>query len=222
MQTLQNEAIRDIEIGERITEAWRAIMVGVLLPVYLFMILYYEPLLLEFIRKLFRIEHHVIVTEVLTKIKKIIHSYLVGLFFEMVIVAILNSAALLLLGIQYAVLLGVIGAIINIVPFLGGIIAIALPMIVAFVTKDSFTYTLLVFLLYILIQFIDNHYLIPNIVASRVRINALISVAIVLAGGALRGISGMFLSIPLTAIITTTKTTPLGTIYELIQKGSFS
>ncbi|HWZ22376.1 MAG TPA: AI-2E family transporter, partial [Cytophagaceae bacterium] len=44
-------------------------------------------------------------------------------------------------------------------------------------------------------------YLIPKIVASRVQINALISVIVVLIGGALWGISGMFLSIPLTAIL---------------------
>jgi len=201
LQEVQSEVMRNVEIGERLTEAGRAVMVGVLLPVYLFMILYYKPLLLEFIRKLFRVEHHIVVTEVLNNIKKIIHSYLVGLFFEMIIVAVLNSAGLLLLGIDYAILLGVIGAVINIIPYLGGIIAIALPMIIAFVTKDSVSYTVFVFLIYILIQFIDNHYLIPNIVASRVQLNALISVIIVLVGGALWGISGMFLSIPSTAIV---------------------
>ncbi|HKC68349.1 MAG TPA: AI-2E family transporter, partial [Bacteroidia bacterium] len=114
LQQAQSEAIQSIEIGERLTEIGRAIMVGVLLPVYLFMILYYKPLLLEFIRKLFRVKHHIVVTDVLTNIKKIIQSYLVGLFFEMIIVAILNSTGLLLLGIDYAILLGVIGAVINI------------------------------------------------------------------------------------------------------------
>ena len=194
-------AIDNIAVGEIISAAGRMAVVGMLLPVYVFMILYYKTLLLEFIRKLFRIEHHIAVTEVLTNTKKIIQSYLVGLFFEMIIIAVLNSAGLLLLGIDYAIILGITGAILNIIPYIGGIIAIALPMIIAFVTKDSLTSSVLVFFVYIFIQFIDNHYIIPSIVASRVKINALISVIVVLIGGALWGIPGMFLSIPLTAIL---------------------
>jgi predicted PurR-regulated permease PerM len=196
-----SEAIRNFEIGEQLTAAGRILMVGTLLPVYLFMILYYKPLFLEFIRKLFRAEHHTTVTEVLTSTKLIIHSYLVGLFFEMLIVAVLNSVGLLLLGINYAILLGVIGAVVNIIPYIGGIIATALPMIIAFVTKDSAASPFFVMIVYIIIQFVDNHYLVPNIVASRVKINAFVSILVVLMGGAIWGIPGMFLSIPLTAII---------------------
>ena len=59
----------------------------------------------------------------------------------------------------------------------------------------------LVFGSYLLIQFIDNNFLIVKIVASKVKINALISIIVVLAGGLLWGVPGMFLSIPLTAII---------------------
>ena len=197
----QNEAVNNLATGERISEAGRMMVTGMLLPVYLFMILYYKPLLLDFIRRLFHTDHHVAVREVLSNSKRIIQSYLVGLFFEMVIIAVLNSAGLLLLGIDYAVILGITGAILNIIPYIGGIVAIALPVIIAFVTKDSSTYAILVFCIYILIQFIDNHFVIPRIVASRVQINALISVIVVLIGGAVWGIPGMFVSIPLTAII---------------------
>jgi predicted PurR-regulated permease PerM len=172
-----------------------------LLPVYLFMILYYKPLLLEFVHKTFRIAYHKTVSEVLSNTKSIIQSYIVGLFFEMVIMAILNSVGLLLLGIQYAVILGVIGAILNIIPYIGGIIATLLAMTIAFVTMDSLSYPIFVLILYIVIQLIDNNYIVPKIVASRVQLNALISIIVVLIGGAIWGIAGMFLSIPLTAIL---------------------
>jgi len=197
----QNDAIGNLAIGETLTDVMRMLVIGSLLPVYLFMILYYKPLLLEFFRRLFRNEHHIAVAEVLANSKKIIQSYLVGLFFEMVIVAVMNSAGLLLIGIDYAIILGITGAILNVIPYLGGIAAIALPMLIAFITKDSLVYPLMVFLVYIIIQFIDNHYIIPKIVASRVQLNALISVVAVLIGSAFWGIPGMFLSIPLTAII---------------------
>jgi predicted PurR-regulated permease PerM len=197
----QSEAIDDFAVGDTLVEAGEMIMISMLLPVYLFMILYYKPLLLEFIRRLFKSEHHITVTAVLASSKNIIQTYLVGLFFELIIVAILNSAGLLLLGIEYAIILGVMGAILNLIPYIGGIIAIALPMAIAFVTKDSLTYPVLVFFVYLFIQFIDNNFIVPRIVAARVQINALISVIAVLIGGALWGISGMFLSIPVTAIL---------------------
>ncbi|GHN03093.1 AI-2E family transporter [Cytophagales bacterium WSM2-2] len=197
----QNDAIGNLGIGETLSEVGRMLVIGTLLPVYLFMILYYKPLLLEFIHRLFKSEHHITVVEVLAGSKKIIQSYLVGLFFEMIIVATLNSTGLLLIGIDYAIILGITGAILNVIPYLGGITAIALPMLIAFITKDSLIYPLLVFIVYIIIQFIDNHYVIPKIVASRVQLNALISVIAVLIGGAFWGIPGMFLSIPLTAIM---------------------
>ena len=201
LKETQNDAINDFSIGEKLTEAWQILVVVMLLPVYLFMILYYKTLLLEFVRKLFRSEHHTAVVDVLTNSKNIIQSYLVGLFFEMLIMAVLNSAGLILLGIDYAIILGITGAILNIIPYIGGIIAIALPMTIAYVTKDSLSYPVLVFLIYMIIQFIDNHFIIPKIVASRVKINALISVIAVLIGNAIWGIPGMFLSIPLTAIL---------------------
>jgi predicted PurR-regulated permease PerM len=197
----QTEAIQNFEIAESLSGIGQMLVAIMLLPVYLTMILFYKPLLLEFIHKLFRSEHHQVVADVLTNTKQIVQTYLVGLFFELVIMAVLHSAGLLMLGIDYAIILGIVGAILNIIPYIGGIIATGLAMVVAFVTKDSLTYPILVFALYIFIQFIDNNYIVPKIVASRVQINALVSVIVVLIGGAIWGISGMFLSIPLTAIL---------------------
>jgi predicted PurR-regulated permease PerM len=197
----QSDAIDDFALAESLSEVGQMLMVIFLLPVYLFLILYYKPLLLEFIRRLFKSEHQSVLNEILTSSKKIIQTYLQGLLFELIIVAILNCAGLLLLGIPYAIILGIIGAFLNLIPYIGGIIAIALPMIIAFVTKDTLTYPILVFFVYLFIQFIDNNIIIPKIVASRVRINALISIIVVFIGGAIWGISGMFLSIPLIAIV---------------------
>jgi predicted PurR-regulated permease PerM len=187
-------------IEQTIINTGSVLIVLVLIPVYIFMILFYQPLLLEFIHKIFNANVHADVNEVLRATKKIIRSYLIGLLIEGLIVATLNSVSLLIIGIDYAILLGFIGAILNVIPYIGGILGVALPMLIALATKSP-SYMLLVMAAYILIQFIDNHYLIPKIVASKVKINALVSVIVVLLGGALWGVPGMFLSIPLTAII---------------------
>ena len=197
----ENDTINKFAIGEKLTEAGRIMVTIMLLPVYIYLMLFYKHLLLDFIRKIFRSIHHIAVVEVLINAKKIIQDYLVGLFFELIIIAVLNSAGLLLLNIDYAIFLGITGAILNIIPYFGGILAIALPMIIAFVTKDSYMSSVMVFAVYVFIQFIDNHLIIPHIVSSRVKINALVSVVAVLIGDAIWGIPGMFLSIPVIAVL---------------------
>ncbi|MEO5642216.1 MAG: AI-2E family transporter [Bacteroidia bacterium] len=187
-------------IGNTITSVSSALVVVLLIPVYIFLYLFYKPLLLQFIAKLFESEQHKVVSEVLHQTRTLIQNYLVGLLIEMAIVATMNSVALLIIGVKYAILLGVIGAILNLIPYIGGVIAIALPMTMALITGDPHS-AIFVLLAYLLIQLIDNNFLVPKIVASKVKVNALVSVIVVLIGGALWGVSGMFLAIPLTAII---------------------
>jgi predicted PurR-regulated permease PerM len=141
------------------------------------------------------------VKSVVTQTKTVVQRYLIGLLIETAIVAILDITALFILGIDYAILIGVIGALLNLVPYIGGIIAVALPMAIALATKSTPMYALYVLAAYYFIQFIDNNYIVPKIVASKVKINALLSIIVVLAGNALWGIPGMFLSIPLIAIL---------------------
>jgi predicted PurR-regulated permease PerM len=172
-----------------------------LLPVYIFFMLLYKTLIINFLYEVFAEENSKKVSDVLSETKGAIQSYIVGLLIEMIIVAAMNSTALLLLGVKYGVLIGCIGAILNLIPYLGGIIAIALPVLMATVTKDGYSTQLGVIGAYIVIQFIDNNILVPRIVSSKVQINALMSIVVVLLGNQLWGLSGMFLSIPFIAVL---------------------
>ncbi len=172
-----------------------------LVPIYVFLLLFYKTLIVNFFHEIFAEENTLKVSEVLVETKSAIQSYMVGLLLEALVVAVMNSVALMLLGVEYAILLGVIGALLNMLPYIGGMIAIALPVIIASVTKDGFTTQLGVIGAYMLIQFIDNNFLVPFLVSSRVKINAFFSIFIVLLGGALWGVAGMFLSIPFLAIL---------------------
>lgn len=188
-------------IGQTIVSVGSVVAALVLVPVYIFVILYYQPLLIEFIHRLFDETHQTLVRAVVTQTKSVVQHYLVGLIIEAIIVGALNTAGLMLLGIQYAIFLGVLGALLNMVPYIGGIIAVALFMMVALVTKESPWFALYVFGVHTFIQIIDNDFIVPKIVASKVKINALFSILVVLVGNALWGIPGMFLSLPLLAIV---------------------
>jgi len=172
-----------------------------LLPVYIFLMLYYKTLILNFLYEVFAEKNSTQVGNVLRETKNAIQSYMVGLLLEAIIVAVLNSAALLILGVHYAILLGVLGALLNVLPYIGGIIAIALPILIATVTKDGYSTQIGIIIAYSVIQFIDNNILVPRIVSSQVKINALVSIVMVLLGGAIWGVAGMFLSIPFIAVL---------------------
>lgn len=188
-------------IGTTLNSVVGIIGVILLLPVYVFLFLYYKTLILKFLFSVFAEKNSDKVAEILGQTKLAIQSYMVGLLFEATIVAVLNSTALLIIGVKYAILLGVLGALLNLLPYIGGIIAIALPVLMATVTSEGYSMQLWIIIAYAIIQFVDNNILVPRIVSSKVQINALISILAVLLGGALWGVAGMFLSIPFVAIL---------------------
>jgi predicted PurR-regulated permease PerM len=188
-------------IGKTLVTLGSILVVLFLLPVYIFLILFYQPLILDFIRKIFGKSNQSQVSGIVRQTKTVIQRYLVGLLIEAAIITTLYTTTLLILGIEYAIVLGILGALLNLIPYIGGIVGVALPMIVALVTKSNPMYAIYILAIYYFIQIIDNNYIVPKIVASRVKINALFSIIAVIAGNALWGIPGMFLSIPLLAII---------------------
>ncbi|MBK7027802.1 MAG: AI-2E family transporter [Bacteroidales bacterium] len=188
-------------IGKTIISLGSGLVVIFLMPVYIFLLLYYHPLLLKFLHMVFADGNQSKLTEIISQIKTVIQRYLVGLVIEAALIAAMEITALLLLGIEYALLLGVLGALLNAIPYIGGLVAVALPMMVALATKSSAWYALYVLGIYYFIQLVDNNYIVPKIVASKVKINALFSIIVVIVGNALWGVPGMFLSIPMLAIV---------------------
>lgn len=188
------------EMGQTLINAGNLVVFLLLIPIYVFLILFYRARLLLFIHQLFHTDSQGDVNDVIFSTKKIIQGYLTGLLWETLIIASLYCVTLMIIGVPYAILLAVVGAMINLIPYLGAIIAAALAMTVTLITLSPVS-TLIVLGCYIFIQLVDNNIVIPRLVGSKVRINALVSIIAVIAGGALWGISGMFLAIPLTAIL---------------------
>lgn len=188
-------------IGSTIGTMFGTLSLILVIPIYVFMLLLYKNLILNFFYEVFLEKHSAHVGEVLKQTKSAIQSYIAGLLIEMVIVAVMNSAALLVLDVKYAILLGVIGAILNILPYIGGFVAILLPVLIATVTKDGYSVQLEIIVAYLLIQFVDSNIIFPRFVSVKVQINALISLLAVFLGNILWGIPGMFLMLPMVAVL---------------------
>ncbi len=198
----QNEMLNNSNraIGSTLTSMTGLLSAIFLTPVYIFMLLYYKSHLINFTLKVFGSQNNQQVSELLSEIKGIIQNYIAGIGIELIIVAVLNCIGLMFLGIEYAILLGILGALLNIIPYLGGIVSVAIYMLIALVTKEPI-YMLYVALMYSVIQFIDNNIIVPHVIGSKVKLNGLFSLLTVIAGAALWGIPGMFLAIPLIAIV---------------------
>jgi predicted PurR-regulated permease PerM len=171
-----------------------------LVPIYVFLFLYYRNHLLLFIIHLFGEKHAPRVSKAIMEIRGVMRHYVTGLLIETSCVAVLNCVGLFLIGSPYAILLGLIGAILNLIPYIGGLIAVALTGIII-LSNTGNTYMMLESIgVYMIVQFIDNNFFVPRIIGSSVQLNALFSIVAVLIGGALCGVGGMFLSIPFMAV----------------------
>ena len=188
-------------IGNTINTLVNALIILILIPVYIFLLLYYQPLLVDFVHRVVGDGHVKDVGIVLGQAKSLLKAYFAGLLIELVIIAILNSIGFLILGVEYAILIGIFGAFLNMIPYIGGIIMLGISMLMAMLSQTDPMFALYAAALFFLIQIIDNYIIIPKIVGSKIKINALVAVVVVIAGGAIWGVAGMFMALPLTAIL---------------------
>lgn len=176
------------------------IFVG-LIPIYVFLILFYKNLLLRFVFLWFPKDSHEKVKDGIGETQTIIKSYLVGLLIQITYITILLGASLMIIGIKHALLIGVIFAILNLIPYVGALIGNIVGVLLTLTSSQEVWPIYAVLITIAVVQFLDNNILMPRIVGSKVKINALASIVGVIVGGAVAGISGMFLSLPLIAIL---------------------
>lgn len=185
-----------------------------IIPIYIAMILIYRNLLRTFLLKVFNVDGNKTentskqnedspkgIKVLIPRIKKIIQKYIVGMFYVICVLFVLNSIALFSLGIQHAMLFAAIAAVLNIIPFVGPLIGSTLPIMFALITKDSLFYPLAVMASFIIIQSIEGNFLTPKIVGSNVSLNPLVTLITLFVGASIWGIVGMILFIPMVAII---------------------
>jgi putative permease len=164
-----------------------------------FFLLHYRRLIVRFLVAVFKEENAVIVYDVIAQVQSRIRQYILGLLLEMVIVATATCLGLWILGVKYAILLGLITGLFNVVPYIGIFTAALLSVLVTFATAGA-AKLLLVLAVVIGIHLIDSNVLLPLVVGSKVRINAFITVLAVIIGESVWGIAGTFLAIPIIAI----------------------
>ena len=173
----------------------------ILIPLFMFFFLLYRDHLTQVIISIYRDKDAALVKLRITGLRKVILNYIVGVGKVMLILAILNISAYTALGIKHAIFFGVIGAILNIIPYVGPFFGVLLPIIYSFLTKDSLFYPIAILVIYQIIQMVEGNYLTPKIVGGNVNLNAFVTLLGLLIGGTIWGVAGMVLAIPVLAIL---------------------
>jgi predicted PurR-regulated permease PerM len=168
--------------------------------IFTFFILFYRRLLFRFLLWVFGEPAEKIVFDIVENVQNIIRKYIIGLLIEMLIVATVACLVFLALGIHYAVLLGIITGLFNIIPYIGIFTALLLSTLITFAT-GALGSALAVAVTVLVIHALDSNVLLPMVVGKKVRLNALITFLGIVVGEMVWGLSGMFLSIPTIAIL---------------------
>lgn len=184
-----------------ISSLTNSVMYLVLVPIYTFLILIYRSLLLNFIIKLVPNKDMVNIQQILTNLKSVVRSYIMGLLVQIACISIMTGTGYYFIGIEYFIFLGILTGLLNLIPYIGIIIAGVISSLIALTFSEDLSIILWVLGVNVVVQFIDNNFLVPKVVGSKVSINALASMIGVIVGGTIAGIPGMFLAIPVLAML---------------------
>jgi predicted PurR-regulated permease PerM len=167
----------------------------------LFFLLYYRTFYVTFLYKTVNLKHHLKLTSILNKIQEVVINYILGLSLIIIIVATLNTIGLFFIGIDHAILFGLMAAVLTLIPYIGILLGALLPAIFALLTKDSLWYSFSVIAVFMFVQFIEGNFLTPNIVGRQVSINPFAAILGLIIGGMLLGLTGIIFALPVLAIL---------------------
>jgi predicted PurR-regulated permease PerM len=172
-----------------------------IMPVYIFLFLYFRHFLVQFLLMAFADRHREKVQNVIHRVKGVVQNYITGMFLVILILAVLNSIALYSLGVRHALLFAGFAAMLNVIPFLGPFIGATLPILYTLLTTDSLWVPFGVFLAFYFIQLAESNFFTPKIVGGRVSMNPLMTIIALFVGNFIWGLAGMILFIPGMAIL---------------------
>jgi predicted PurR-regulated permease PerM len=136
----------------------------------------------------------------------VLNDYLRGQLTLALVIGLVTASALAVVGVRNALLLGVVAGALEVVPTLGPVLA-SLPAIVialfqgsANLSIENHWFALLVVVLYVVIQQLENNFLVPRIVGKSVNLHPVVVIFGALAGASIAGLLGVLLAIPVIAI----------------------
>lgn len=171
-----------------------------MIPVFAALYLYQRETFVKFLELIvgnkFKGRLHIILHQTTTTYFRFIK----GTLIVYLIVGVLNSIGLLALGIEHAVLYGMLTAFMTIIPYVGILISALLPISAAIITKDSIWYPLGIIGVFGFVQYLEANVIFPRVVATQLNVSTWATLVAIIVGTILWGVAGMILFIPFVAI----------------------
>ncbi|MDJ0665009.1 MAG: AI-2E family transporter [Acidimicrobiia bacterium] len=187
-------------LGEVTTGVLETILVFVLAPVVAFYLLIDLPRVREEATALIPERHKAEVLHVSSRLAEAVGGFLRGQMLVALIVGIMTSVGFLMIGLDFWLIIGMIAGFLNIIPFVGPWVGGFLGVTVGFVTADLRT-AILAAIVALVVQQIDNHLISPNVLRATVHLHPAVIILLILLGGALGGIWGVLLVVPIAAML---------------------
>lgn len=171
-----------------------------ILPVYMFLFLYYRTKLAYFIMKMIAKENRPVAVDVLNRFSSVVPRYMGGVSTVVLIIMILNTTGLYFLGFEHPLVFGILSGLFAFIPYFGVLIGGVLPFSFALLTGDSPLLAFQLVIFFPVINTIENNILTPNIVGSSLRLNPMMIILGIIGAGMVWGLPGMFSIVPLLAM----------------------
>ncbi|HHC07420.1 MAG TPA: AI-2E family transporter [Actinobacteria bacterium] len=187
-------------IGEFTAGVLELFLVAVLGPVLAFYLLIDLPRLQERVLGLFPPASRAEVAFVGRSLNVAVGGFLKGQLLVAMIVGVMLAVGYRIIGLPFWLLIGMIGGVLNIVPFLGPWVGGALGVLVAVTTSDPLT-ALWAVVVAVVVQQIDNHFITPSVLRATVKLHPAMTLSVLVLAGAVAGVWGVVVAVPLTATL---------------------
>jgi predicted PurR-regulated permease PerM len=172
-----------------------------MVPLYIFFLLYYRHFFLEFFYKVFYKADKTDIDETLENLNLVIRGYVFGQFLDIIVIGSINAVTLYVLGIGYPIALGFSIAVLCIIPYLGMIVASIVALLVALLTTTTTWQPFTALAALWVIHIIDSNVVAPYVIGSKINLNPLVAILVLILFGEMWGIAGLLLAFPLAAIL---------------------
>ncbi|WP_029034465.1 AI-2E family transporter [Salinimicrobium terrae] len=170
--------------------------------IYTFFLLFYRSHFKEFLLSLFKSQNRTKVAKVIETSAGTVQDYLIGRLILMGILAVFYSVGLGFSGVDNYLLVGVIAAILTLIPWIGNIIGFAMAMVFGYLTSGDINVLWGIVITFTVSQFVESYILQPYIVGDKVGLHPFFVIIFVMLGGAIWGLVGMVVAIPVMAMAT--------------------
>lgn len=144
-------------------------------------------------------KHREDISYLTSNIDTALQQFIRGRMLMAIFVGVLTMVYLLVLRVDFAIIIGLITCIADIIPFIGPFLGCAPAVLFAFM--DSPMKALWVLILFVIVQWVENNILAPKLIGDSTGLNPLVILISIIIGGGIFGVWGMVISVPLTSII---------------------